>query len=72
MRLSHSGLKASFIVDVTLLEKKKHIAQGLVKDFGGFLTCVQAEIIFYLMYTSRAVRERKLVRPQCLLYQEEG
>lgn len=29
-------LKASLTVDVTLLGKKKQVAQGLVKGFGGF------------------------------------
>lgn len=42
-------LKASFTVDVTLLGKKKQVAQGLVKGFGVFLTCVRAEIILHIL-----------------------
>lgn len=64
-------LKASFTVDVTLLGKKKQVAQGLVKGFWGFLTGVQAEIIFHLTYTSRAVMGKELMRALCFLYQRE-
>lgn len=51
-------LKASFIVDITLLGKKKQVVQQLIKGFWVFLICVQAEIIFCLTCTSRVhVRE---------------